>query len=123
MDEKRDGLVTFATVWTQPELHSLLGLLAANDIWATAAGARHVSVEPDLGIALGGMRVRIHREDLALAVDVVAEVDRTPYCGPLFSRNRIVNALAVLLLVLTVCPAPARIPARFHFARRETEPG
>jgi hypothetical protein len=118
-----DRLVTLATVWMQSELHCLRTLLGTNGVWTSVVGERHVSVEPTLAVALGGMRVQIHAADLAVAVPLIDGIDRTPYAGPVFSRNRLVNALAVALMIVGFCVAPARIPAQFHFAmKREAEP-
>lgn len=122
MGEGRDGLVTFATVWTVSELRVLIALLRTHRIWATASCEGHSQVEPGLAMALGGIRVRIHEADLPLAVELVDGVDPTPYLGPLFSRRRVVNMFAVLLMIVTCCPAPARIPTHFHFAMRRAEP-
>jgi hypothetical protein len=113
-----DRFVTLATLWTQSELHCLLTLLRTHGILAFALGERHASVEPDLAIALCGIRVRIPIDDLPLAVELIASVDRTPYAGPVFSRNRLANIAAVVLLLISFCPVPARIPAFFHFEMR-----
>jgi hypothetical protein len=121
--EGGERLVTLATVWTQSELHCLKTLLTTNGVWTSVVGDRHAYIEPALVVALNGMRVQIRADDLAVAVPLIAGVDRTPYAGPIFSRNPLVNALAVALMIIAFCPAPARIPAHFHFAmRRDAEP-
>jgi hypothetical protein len=120
-EDSGDRFVTLATVWTQSELHSLLTLLRTHRILAFALGGRHSSVDPAMAVALRGIRVRIPIEDLPLAVELIADVDRTPYCGPIFSRNQLANIAAVVLMVVSFCPAPARIPAFFHFEMRRPD--
>ena len=113
-------MVTLATVWTSSELQLLMALLSTHGIWTNAVGEAHVAAEPGLAVALGGMHVRIRAEDLPLAVELIDAVDPKPYCGPLFSRNRFANAVAVALMIVAMCPAPATIPAYFHYVVRKS---
>lgn len=113
-------MVTLATVWTPSELQILITLLRTHGIWTNAVGERHAAAEPGLAVALGGMHVRIRVEDLPLAVELIDEVDREPYRGPIFSRKRFANAVAAALMIVAMCPAPARIPVYFHYVVRKS---
>ncbi|HEY0413556.1 MAG TPA: hypothetical protein VGD66_10475 [Allosphingosinicella sp.] len=98
-----------AVVWSMPEASVLLATLSAYGIVALPRNQRHISVEPTLMIALGGIWIMVPREQLDDALTLMSEIDkgwRRP--PPLFVRIEWLNAVLTLLaaLFLVVTPMP-----------------
>jgi hypothetical protein len=120
--EGRDPFMTVAVAYSQSELPILLGYLRANGIWAHPVGAGHAAVDWRLTVALGGIEVRVHREDAAEAAELLSTIERTFYRGGLFSDQRLVDvAMILLMLILGILAPPARIPAFFLDPRAACE--
>ena len=85
MSEGEGRQVTIAAVFSRSELYALLALLRANGVFATTVGEGHACVDWPLAVALGGVRVTIPVEDLPLAGELLADIDRRPYRGPVYS--------------------------------------
>jgi hypothetical protein len=117
--EGDDRLVTIASVYSRSELYALLALLRTNGIFAATVGEGHARVDWPITVALGGVGVQIRAGDVALARELLGGIDRNPYRGPVYSENRILDVILMLLLLLPLgVPPPARIPAAFYFAER-----
>lgn len=111
---------TVAWVYGQGDLAILLSRLEDAGIWVVPVGYLHAAVQWSWTLALGGVELRVHAEDAAAARTLFAEVDWTPSRQPLFSANRLVEIVLILLLFLVGFFAPpARMPPEFVVARRE----
>ncbi|HVQ09464.1 MAG TPA: hypothetical protein VMS43_13615 [Allosphingosinicella sp.] len=112
--EDEDRFETIAWVYSQSELAVLLSLLAHEDIYVLPIGRGHASVAWGNTLALGGIEVRVHAAEAEDARLLLAGIDRTPFRRGVFSDNRLVDGL--IMVVLTVAGLfvpPARIPAVF----------
>lgn len=113
--------VTVAWVYDPSELALLLALFEQSDIWVVPMGRHHVAIDWSVTVALGGVRLRVHEENVAAALALLAGLERTPQRSV---RYLFQDKMADLLLILLVfCiglwAAPARIQAEFAVARRE----
>ena len=89
-------------------------------------GLRHIGVDYALTIALGGVEIRVHRDEAERVRVLLADIDRTPFSRGIFSDNRWLDgAIMVILALAGLFAAPARIPAHFvaprSFAGRPAE--
>ena len=78
-----DRFATIAYVYNPSDLAILLSRLGYEGIYSYCAGRGHASADPGLTTALGGIRVRVHQEDLADAQAVLATLDPIPHRAPL----------------------------------------
>jgi hypothetical protein len=105
---------TVAWVYSQSETAVLLSLLAHEDIFVLPLGLRHIGVDYARTIALGGVEIRVHRDEAERARALFAGIDRTPFSRGIFSDNRWLDgAIMVILALAGLFAAPARIPAHF----------
>jgi hypothetical protein len=112
---------TVAWVYDQFELALLLALFEQADIWVVPMGLHHVSVDWSVTVALGGVRLRVHEEDAAAALALLAGLERTPHGSVrYFFQDKMADVLLILLFFcIGLWVAPARIQAEFAVARRE----
>jgi hypothetical protein len=112
--EDEDRFETVAWVYSQSELAVLLSLFAHEDIYLLPIGRGHASVAWGNTLALGGIEVRVHAAEAEDARALLAGIDRTPFRRGVFSDNRLVDGLImVVLAVAGLFVPPARIPAVF----------
>lgn len=60
------------------------------------------------------MRVLVLERDLKLACELLRDIDRSPYRGPVYAPGRVVDIAMMLLIAFLGVPPPARIPAEFY---------
>jgi hypothetical protein len=114
VDEDSDRFETIAWVYSQSELAVLLSLLANEDIYVLPIARGHASVEWGLTLALGGIEVRVHAAEAEAARILLAVIDRTPFRRGVFSDNRLVDGVIMVVLALAgLVASPARLPADF----------
>lgn len=113
--------VTVAWVYDAGELALLLSLFEWEGIPVVPLGSLHAAVQWNIVVALGGVRLRVRREDAPAALALLAGLERAPQRSVrFFARDKLVDVLLVLLLFfLGGLAAPARIQAEFAVARRE----
>jgi hypothetical protein len=114
-----DRFVTVAWVYDQGELALLLSLFERADIWVVPITRGHVSVNWAWTVALGGVRRRVHEEDVELALALLAGLERRPQQSVrFFFKDKLADLLLILLLFLFALAPPPRIQAEFAIARR-----
>ena len=113
--------VTIAWVYDAGELALLLSRFEWEDIPVVPLGYLHASVQWNIIVALGGVRLRVREEDGSRAFALLASLERTPKASVRFlARDKLVDVLLILLLFCLGCLAPPpRIQAEFGVARRE----
>lgn len=105
---------TVAWVYSQPELAVLLAMLANEDIHVLPIARHNASVDYALTLALGGIELRVHREQAEEARLLLAGIDRTPFRRGIFSRNLWLDgAIMLVLFCAGLFAPPARTPAHF----------
>jgi hypothetical protein len=105
---------TVAWVYSQSELAVLLAMLAYEDIYVLPIARHNASVDYALTLALGGIEIRVHREQAEETRALLAGIDRTPFRRGIFSSNIWLDgAIMVVLLVAGLFAPPARAPAHF----------
>ncbi|HST37772.1 MAG TPA: hypothetical protein VLK25_14235 [Allosphingosinicella sp.] len=105
---------TVAWAYSQSETAVLLSRLAHEDIHILPVSRHHVSVDYPITLALGGVTIMVHHEEAERARQLLAGIDRTPFAGRIFSDNRWLDCLIMLILFVGgLFLAPARIPAHF----------
>jgi hypothetical protein len=113
-DEAPDRFETIAWVYSQTELAVLLSRLEHEDIHVLPVARGHASVEWGLTLALGGIEVRVHAAEAEEARTLLAGIDRTPFRRGVFSDNRLVDGVVMVVLALAgLFVPPARMPAEF----------
>jgi hypothetical protein len=114
-----DRFVTIAWVNDAGELALLLSRYESEDIPVVPLGYLHASVQWNVIVALGGIRLRVRGEDGPRAL--LASLECTPQTSVrFFARDKLVDVLLILLLFFLGCLAPPpRIQAEFAVARRE----
>jgi hypothetical protein len=120
-DSARDRtLELVAVVYSQDELALLTSRLRSESIWVVEQGARHVALDWALTVALGGVRLLVHRADAADARLVLAQTTRRDRGKGVFAQERLLDLLMALVLVMVSgIPPPARMPAWLIGAARE----
>lgn len=112
--EEENRFETVAWVYSQSELAVLLSFLASEDIYVLPVARGHASVEWNLTLAFGGIEVRVHEAEAQNARVLLAGIDRTPFRRGVFSDNRLIDGVIMVLLVVAgLFVPPARIPAVF----------
>jgi hypothetical protein len=116
-----DRFETVAWVYDAGELALLLSLFEWEEIPILPLGRHHTSVQWNLVVALGGIRLRVREEDVPAAQSLLASLARSPRKSVrFFAKDKLVDLLLVLLLFsLGGLALPARIQAEFAVARRE----
>ena len=116
-----DRFVTVARVYDQGELALLLSLFERADTWVVPITRGHVSVNWPWTVALGGVRLRVHEEDVDVALALLAGLERRPQESVrFFFKDKLADLLLILLFFFLFALAPPpRIQAEFAFARRE----
>ena len=112
---------TVAWVYDAGELALLRSLFEWAEIPLMLVGHGHASVQWNVMIALGGVRLRVRQADVPAALDLLANLERSPQASVrFFARDKLVDVLLVLLLLVIGCLAPpARVQAEFAYARPE----
>jgi hypothetical protein len=114
VSEAADRFETVAWIYSQSELAVFLSLFEHEDIWIVPVGRGHISVQWNWTVALGGVAIRVHAADAAAARALLAGIDRSPWRGGVFSDNRLLDIVLILLLIAVgLFAPPARIPAEF----------
>lgn len=107
-----DRFFTIAYVYSPSDLAILLSRLDYEGIYTCCAGRGHASVAPGLTTALGGVRVRVHEEDLADAQAVLATLDPFPHRAALpFGFWPLDLLLFLLIAFFSGAPPPRQLPA------------
>jgi len=102
---------TVAFVYSPSDLALLLSLFESEDIFVLPIGRWHASVDPPLTTALGGVELRVHREDADDARLVLASLPPVPFRVPLARFLPHAAWLLLLFLLLVVlAPPPRQIP-------------
>lgn len=105
-------LELIAIVYRQDELAVILSRLEAADIWVCRHSKGHVAVDVPLTLALGGVRLFVHREEAEEARALLAECGSWERIGGVYENSLWLDWLvALLLLFLAATPPPARIPS------------
>ncbi|HYI47688.1 MAG TPA: hypothetical protein VEX35_04410 [Allosphingosinicella sp.] len=105
---------TVAWVYSQSELAVLLSLLAHKDIHVLPIARHNAGVDYALTTALGGVEIRVHAEEAEKVRQLLAGIDRTPFRSGIFSDNRWLDGIVmVILFVAGLFAPPARTPAHF----------
>lgn len=109
------GLAVVAVLYSPGECAVVLsrlraaGIAAVADSWYTGTVAWHWTV------ALGGMRILVPVPELEAASSLLAERSEDLLPRPAYSRHWVLNAVvAVLILLLSGFPPPARIRGSYH---------
>jgi hypothetical protein len=116
-----DSLAVIAIVYSMPEAMVLVATLNAYGIFALGRNRWHISIQPPLMVALGGIWVAVprHQEEDALAL--LYEIDtgwRRP--PPALARNEWLNAaLSIALTFLCLIPPMPRVRGVYGWRRRE----
>ena len=112
--EASDRFETLAWVYSQSELAVLLSRLAYEDIYVLPVARWNASVDFGLTLALGGIELRVHPAEAEEARVLLAGIDRTPFRRGVFSDNRLVDGVVMVVLALAgLFLPPARMPAEF----------
>jgi hypothetical protein len=121
VEVRSDRHVTVAWVYDAGELALLLSLFEWAGIPVVALGHDHTTVQWNIVVALGGVRLRVREQDAPAALALLASLERTPQkSARFFARDKMVDVLLVLLIFfLGGLAVPARIQADFAVARRE----
>jgi hypothetical protein len=106
-----DRFFTIAYVYNPSDLAILLSRLGYEGIYNYCAGRGHASADPGLTTALGGIRVRVHEQDLADAQAVLATLDPIPYRAPLpFGLWPLDLLFFFLIAFFAAAPPPRQFP-------------
>jgi hypothetical protein len=116
-----DRFETVAWVYDAGELALLMSRFEWEGIRVVPLGSVHASVQWNVIVALGGVRLRVRETDVPAALALLASLERTPRKSVrFFAKDKLVDILLVLLFVfLGGLAVPARIQAEFAVARRE----
>jgi hypothetical protein len=115
-----DRFATVAWVYDAGELALLLSLFEWEGIPVVPHGFCHASVQWNIIVALGGIRLRVREADVGAALALLASLERAPQKSVRFlAREKLVDVLLLLLCFLFTLAPPARIQAEFAVARRE----
>jgi hypothetical protein len=107
-----DQFETVAYVYSPSDLAILLSRLGYEGIYTYCAGRCHAYVDLGLTTALGGVRVRVHEEDLADARTILATLDPVPYRAPLPFGFWPLDLLFFLVIAFFGAgPPPRQLPA------------
>jgi hypothetical protein len=106
-----DRFETVAYVYSPSDLAILLSLFGHADIHVFGVGRCHASVDPGIVTALGGVRLRVHEEDLDDARALLAELDPITYRAPLLTGIFPFDLFFFLIVgLLGMAPPPRQIP-------------
>ena len=103
-----DRFATTAYVYNPSDLAILLSRFGHEGIYSYCAGRGHASADPGLTTALGGIRVRVHEEDLADAQAVLATLDPIPHRAQLPFGFWPLDLLLFLAIAYLGAPPPPR---------------
>jgi hypothetical protein len=120
----RDGFVTIAVVDSMPEAAVLLATLAAYGIFALPRNRGHISAQPVLMVALGGIWITVPRSQQEDALALLAEID-TGWRRPprAVARNAWLNAaVSIAMTFLLMVPPMPRVPGLYGWRHREPDP-
>jgi hypothetical protein len=113
-DEDSDRFETLAWVYSQSELAVLLSRLAHEDIYVLPIARWNASVDFGLTLAFGGIELRVHPAEAEEARILFAGIEPTPFRRGVFSDNRLVDGVVMVVLALAgLFLPPARMPADF----------
>jgi hypothetical protein len=101
---------TIAIVYRQEELGLIKARLEHEGIWTVPHSYRHISIDVPITLALGGIRLMVHREQAAEARELLAGLPPWERRGGVYAESFALDLLMALLLVLlTGIPPPCRI--------------
>lgn len=114
---------TVAWVYSQSELAVLLALFTHEDIHVVPIGRHNAGVDYAMTVALGGVEIRVHAEEAEEARTLLAGIDGAPFRRGIFSDNRWLDGLIMLVLFFAgLFVPPARVPAQFVTPRAMAAP-
>ena len=121
MEPRRyDPFELIAIVYSQDELALVTSRLESEGIWTISHGARHAAIDPALTLALGGVRLFVHREQAQEARLLLATGGPWVRTGGIYASSRGLDlVLALMLAVVAGVPPPARIPTEIVGRRLE----
>jgi hypothetical protein len=119
-----DSFAVIAIVYSMPEAAVLAATLAAYGIFALPRHRGHISVQPPLMVALGGLRIAVpcHQHDDALAL--LEEIDtgwRQPP-RPFADNAWLSGLLSIALTFLCLVPPMPRVRGLYGWRHREPDP-
>jgi len=109
-----------AWVYSPSDLAILLSLLEGEDIFVTTSGRGHASVALGLTTALGGVALRVHRDDAEDARALLAALDPALYRARLPFGSWPLDLLLFLFLAFLGAPPPPRQIPTYVVARVST---
>jgi hypothetical protein len=103
-----DRFETIAWVYSPSDLALLLSRFEHEGIHVLPIGRLHAAVDPWLVTALGGIKLRVHTEDLSDARALLAELDAAPYRARLLFGVWQLDLLFFLVVGFFGMPPPPR---------------
>ena len=102
-----DRFETVAWVYNPSDLALLLSKFIHADIFVHRGSLGHITADPGLTTALGGVELRVREDDVGAARALLAELDPVPHRERLF-----VGLLPVFLIMalFAIGPPPRQIP-------------
>jgi hypothetical protein len=92
----------------------LLSRLEHEDIYVLPIARWNASVDWGMTLALGGIELRVHAAEAEAARALFAGIEPTPFRRGVFSDNRLVDGVVMVVLAIAgLFIPPARIPAVF----------
>jgi hypothetical protein len=115
-----ERLEAVAIVYDQAQLAVLQSLLEDRGLHVLALSRQLISMQWDMALAFGGVRLCVPESEATVARARLAELD--PWKpGRLFTGNRAFDlVLAAAILLAFAVPPPARLPATFLLDRPTT---
>lgn len=101
-----------AIIYRQDELAVILSRLENAGIWSFRHSAGHAAASAPMTLALGGIRLFVHRDEAQAARALLAEGGPWERIGGVYENLLWLDwVVALMLIVLTTTPPPARIPS------------
>jgi hypothetical protein len=115
-----DPFELIAIVYSQDELALLTSRLHSEGIWAISHSALQIAVDVGWTLALGGVKLFVHREQADVARDLLRSDEPWERTSGVYARSRALDLLLALMLALVAgVPTPARMQSVLVERRQE----
>jgi hypothetical protein len=115
-----DPFELIAIVYSQDELALLTSRLHSEGIWVISHSAGQIAVDVGWTLALGGVKLFVHREQAGIARDLLRRDGPWERTTGVYVRSRALDLLLALMLALVAGVAtPARIQSILVERRQE----
>jgi hypothetical protein len=119
-----DSLAVIAIVYSMPEAAVLAATLAAYGIFALPSHRGHLSIQPPLMVAPGGLRIAVprHQEEDALALLEEIDTGWRPPPRPFADNAWLSGFLSIVMTFLFWTPPMPRVRGLYGWRKAEALP-